>query len=87
MENNVILNDLTCQRFSEREKDPSSHPRQKPPATDLCYTSEISSLMDFNSPDASLDKVSSTHLTDPGILRKTPLGRGNEVRRGAGKIW
>ncbi|KAM7412177.1 hypothetical protein PAMA_021909 [Pampus argenteus] len=37
--------------------DPSSHPRQKPPATDLCYTSEISSLMDFNSPDASLDKV------------------------------
>ncbi|XP_051915151.1 kazrin-A isoform X5 [Hippocampus zosterae] len=33
------------------------HTRQKPPSTDLCYTSEISSLMDFNSPDASLDKV------------------------------
>ncbi|XP_070825541.1 kazrin-like isoform X6 [Chaetodon trifascialis] len=37
--------------------DPSSQPRQKPPATDLCYKTEISSLMDFNSPDASLDKV------------------------------
>ncbi|KAK1897812.1 Kazrin [Dissostichus eleginoides] len=35
---------------------PSSHPRQKSPATDLCYKTEISSLMDFNSPDASLDK-------------------------------
>ncbi|XP_040048727.2 kazrin-A isoform X5 [Gasterosteus aculeatus] len=37
--------------------DPSSHPRQRPSATDLCYKTEISSLMDFNSPDASLDKV------------------------------
>ncbi|XP_077370726.1 kazrin-A isoform X3 [Festucalex cinctus] len=37
--------------------DTSLHTRQKAPATDLCYTSEISSLMDFNSPDASLDKV------------------------------
>ncbi|KAM8830692.1 kazrin-A isoform 2-T4 [Synchiropus picturatus] len=37
--------------------DPSPHQRQKPPATDLCYSTEISSLMDFNSPDASLDKV------------------------------
>uniref|UniRef100_A0A8C7XTH4 Kazrin, periplakin interacting protein a n=1 Tax=Oryzias sinensis TaxID=183150 RepID=A0A8C7XTH4_9TELE len=34
-----------------------SHPRQKPSATDLCYKTEISSLMDFHSPDASLDKV------------------------------
>ncbi|XP_065817865.1 kazrin isoform X5 [Labrus bergylta] len=37
--------------------DPSSQPRQKLPATDPCYKSDISSLMDFNSPDASLDKV------------------------------
>ncbi|KAF7658176.1 hypothetical protein LDENG_00016580 [Lucifuga dentata] len=37
--------------------DPSTHPRQKPPAADLCYKSEISSLMDFNSPDSCLDKV------------------------------
>ncbi|XP_061120815.1 kazrin-A isoform X7 [Syngnathus typhle] len=37
--------------------DTSPHSRQKAPSTDLCYTSEISSLMDFNSPDASLDKV------------------------------
>lgn len=36
--------------------DPSPHQRQKPSNTDLCYKSEISSLMDFNSPDASLDK-------------------------------
>lgn len=36
--------------------DPSPHQRQKPPATELCYKTEISSLMDFNSPDASLDK-------------------------------
>uniref|UniRef100_A0A8C6SI85 Kazrin, periplakin interacting protein n=1 Tax=Neogobius melanostomus TaxID=47308 RepID=A0A8C6SI85_9GOBI len=38
-------------------KDPSPHHRQKVPSTDLCYKSDISSLMDFNSPDASLDKV------------------------------
>ncbi|XP_061690900.1 kazrin-A isoform X2 [Syngnathoides biaculeatus] len=37
--------------------DTSPHTRQKVPSTDLCYTGEISSLMDFNSPDASLDKV------------------------------
>nr|XP_061803070.1 kazrin-like isoform X1 [Nerophis lumbriciformis] len=36
---------------------PSPHAKQKTPSTDLCYVSEISSLMDFNSPDASLDKV------------------------------
>ncbi|XP_029973950.1 kazrin-A isoform X6 [Salarias fasciatus] len=35
----------------------SSPARQKPPATEVCYKTEISSLMDFNSPDASLDKV------------------------------
>ncbi|XP_037628353.1 kazrin-A isoform X1 [Sebastes umbrosus] len=43
--------------LQHNHNDPSSHPRQKPPATDLCYKTEISSLMDFNSPDASLDKV------------------------------
>ncbi|MEQ2302893.1 hypothetical protein AMECASPLE_011343 [Ameca splendens] len=34
----------------------SPHHKQKPPTTELCYKTEISSLMDFNSPDASLDK-------------------------------
>ncbi|CAJ1085495.1 kazrin-A isoform X4 [Xyrichtys novacula] len=43
--------------LQHNHNDPSSQPRQKPPATDLCYKTEISSLMDFNSPDASLDKV------------------------------
>ncbi|XP_034732035.1 kazrin-like isoform X2 [Etheostoma cragini] len=43
--------------LQHNHNDPSSHPRQRPPATDLCYKTEISSLMDFNSPDASLDKV------------------------------
>ncbi|KAK2897802.1 hypothetical protein Q8A73_014182 [Channa argus] len=43
--------------LQHNHNDPSPHPRQKPPATDLCYKTEISSLMDFNSPDASLDKV------------------------------
>ncbi|XP_033942780.1 kazrin isoform X5 [Pseudochaenichthys georgianus] len=43
--------------LQHNHNDPSSHPRQKSPATDLCYKTEISSLMDFNSPDASLDKV------------------------------
>nr|XP_043893747.1 kazrin-like isoform X2 [Solea senegalensis] len=37
--------------------DPSPQPKQKVPAADLSYKTEISSLMDFNSPDASLDKV------------------------------
>lgn len=36
--------------------DPSTQARQKQPSTELCYKTEISSLMDFNSPDASLDK-------------------------------
>ncbi|XP_069545202.1 kazrin-A isoform X2 [Brachyistius frenatus] len=43
--------------LQHNHNDPSPHQRQKPPATDLCYKTEISSLMDFNSPDASLDKV------------------------------
>ncbi|XP_071203338.1 kazrin-like isoform X2 [Salvelinus alpinus] len=37
--------------------DPSVHQRQNPPATDLCYKSDISSLMEFSTPDSSLDKV------------------------------
>ncbi|XP_014001542.1 kazrin isoform X1 [Salmo salar] len=37
--------------------DPSVHQRQKQPATDLCYKSDIKSLMDFSTPDTSLDKV------------------------------
>ncbi|XP_026224102.1 kazrin isoform X1 [Anabas testudineus] len=43
--------------LQHNHNDPPPHPRQKPPATDLCYKTEISSLMDFNSPDSSLDKV------------------------------
>ncbi|XP_047445675.1 kazrin-A isoform X4 [Mugil cephalus] len=43
--------------LQHNHNDPSPHSRQKPPAADLCYKTEISSLMDFNSPDASLDKV------------------------------
>uniref|UniRef100_A0A3P9HE05 Kazrin, periplakin interacting protein n=1 Tax=Oryzias latipes TaxID=8090 RepID=A0A3P9HE05_ORYLA len=43
--------------LQHNHNDSPSHPRQKPPATDLCYKTEISSLMDFHSPDASLDKV------------------------------
>eukprot|EP00063_Salmo_salar_P017211 XP_013992046.1 PREDICTED: kazrin-like [Salmo salar] len=37
--------------------DPSVHQKQNPPATDLCYKSDISSLMEFSTPDSSLDKV------------------------------
>uniref|UniRef100_A0A4W6G545 Kazrin, periplakin interacting protein a n=1 Tax=Lates calcarifer TaxID=8187 RepID=A0A4W6G545_LATCA len=43
--------------LQHNHNDPSPHARQKPPAADLSYKTEISSLMDFNSPDASLDKV------------------------------
>uniref|UniRef100_A0A3P9KZZ4 Kazrin, periplakin interacting protein n=1 Tax=Oryzias latipes TaxID=8090 RepID=A0A3P9KZZ4_ORYLA len=43
--------------LQHNQNDSPSHPRQKPSATDLCYKTEISSLMDFHSPDASLDKV------------------------------
>ncbi|KAJ8257661.1 hypothetical protein GJAV_G00188320 [Gymnothorax javanicus] len=35
--------------------DPSVHQRQKP-VTDICYKSDIRSLMDFSTPDSSLDK-------------------------------
>lgn len=47
----------TLESVQHNHNDPSPHQRQKPSNTDLCYKSEISSLMDFNSPDASLDKV------------------------------
>ncbi|XP_075898500.1 kazrin-A isoform X1 [Nelusetta ayraudi] len=43
--------------LQHNHNDPSTHARQKQPSTELCYKTEISSLMDFNSPDASLDKV------------------------------
>lgn len=36
--------------------DPSLHHRQKTMVTDLCYPAEISSLMDFGTPDCSLGK-------------------------------
>lgn len=36
--------------------DSPSQPRQNQPAADLCYKTDISSLMDFNSPDTTLDK-------------------------------
>lgn len=45
------------ENHQHNHQDPPSHQRQKPPATELCYRSDISSLMDFNSPDSSLDKV------------------------------
>ncbi|XP_058499495.1 kazrin-like isoform X14 [Solea solea] len=43
--------------LQHNHNDPSPQPKQKAPAADLSYKTEISSLMDFNSPDASLDKV------------------------------
>uniref|UniRef100_A0A8C6P6Z9 Kazrin, periplakin interacting protein b n=1 Tax=Nothobranchius furzeri TaxID=105023 RepID=A0A8C6P6Z9_NOTFU len=38
-------------------RDPSVHRRQKTVVTDMCYSTEISSLMDFGTPDCSLGKV------------------------------
>ncbi|XP_077460284.1 kazrin-A isoform X9 [Stigmatopora argus] len=43
--------------LQHNHNDSSPHAKKKTQSTELCYTSEISSLMDFNSPDASLDKV------------------------------
>ncbi|XP_019747967.1 kazrin, periplakin interacting protein b isoform X1 [Hippocampus comes] len=40
-----------------RYRDPAVHHRQKTVVTDMCYPAEISSLMDFGSPDCSLGKV------------------------------
>ncbi|XP_013886586.1 kazrin isoform X5 [Austrofundulus limnaeus] len=42
---------------SLRYRDPSVHHRQKTVVTDMCYPTEISSLMDFGTPDCSLGKV------------------------------
>ncbi|XP_049590519.1 kazrin, periplakin interacting protein b isoform X3 [Syngnathus scovelli] len=42
---------------SLRYRDPAVHHRQKTMVTDMCYPAEISSLMDFGSPDCSLGKV------------------------------
>ncbi|XP_076019495.1 kazrin-like isoform X2 [Genypterus blacodes] len=48
----------TLETLQHNHNDLSTQPRQqKPPATELCYKGELSSLMDFNSPDSSLDKV------------------------------
>ncbi|XP_067359531.1 kazrin, periplakin interacting protein b isoform X5 [Channa argus] len=38
-------------------RDPPVHHRQKTVVTDMCYPTEISSLMDFGTPDCSLGKV------------------------------
>ncbi|CAI5687527.1 unnamed protein product [Oreochromis niloticus] len=38
-------------------RDPSMRHRQKTVVTDMCYPTEISSLMDFGTPDCSLGKV------------------------------
>ncbi|KAM6927370.1 kazrin, periplakin interacting protein b isoform 2-T2 [Xenentodon cancila] len=38
-------------------RDPSMHHRQKTVVTDMCYPTEISSLIDFGTPDCSLGKV------------------------------
>ncbi|XP_077571577.1 kazrin-A [Stigmatopora nigra] len=43
--------------LQHNHNDSSPHTKKKTQSAELCYTSEISSLMDFNSPDASLDKV------------------------------
>ncbi|CAL8278206.1 unnamed protein product [Boreogadus saida] len=45
------------QQQQQHHHDPSLHVRQKTPSTDLCYKSDISSLMVFTSPDSSLDRV------------------------------
>ncbi|CAL8251401.1 unnamed protein product [Arctogadus glacialis] len=47
--------------------DPSLHVRQKTPSTDLCYKSDISSLMVFTSPDSSLDRASLALSVQPSF--------------------
>ncbi|XP_064822877.1 kazrin-A-like isoform X3 [Oncorhynchus masou masou] len=42
---------------SLRYRDPAGNYRQKSVVSDICYQTEISSLMDFGTPDSSLDKV------------------------------
>uniref|UniRef100_A0A3B4FQ47 Kazrin, periplakin interacting protein n=1 Tax=Pundamilia nyererei TaxID=303518 RepID=A0A3B4FQ47_9CICH len=68
--------------LQHNHNDPSPHQRQKPPATELCYKTEISSLMDFNSPDASLDKdcwFSSQWQPDAVLLREEVAQLQEEV--------
>lgn len=43
-------------KFFPFPTDPSVHHRQKTLVTDMCYPTEISSLMDFGTPDCSLGK-------------------------------
>ncbi|XP_056896124.1 kazrin-like isoform X2 [Takifugu flavidus] len=43
--------------LQHNHNDSPSQPRQNQPAADMCYKTDISSLMDFNSPDMALDKV------------------------------
>ncbi|KAJ8264923.1 hypothetical protein COCON_G00140220 [Conger conger] len=41
---------------------PAVHQRQKP-VTDICFKTDISSLMDFSTPDSSLDKAPASYIT------------------------
>lgn len=49
--------------------DPPVHHRQKTMVTDMCYPTEISSLMDFGTPDCSLGK--GTGITQEGEKKET----------------
>ncbi|KAL0978697.1 hypothetical protein UPYG_G00174040 [Umbra pygmaea] len=48
---------------SLRYRDPAAHLRQKSVVSDTCYQTEISSLMDFGTPDSSLDTEHTPALT------------------------
>lgn len=50
----LIWNEIHCKFLFPA--DPSVHHRQKTVVTDMCYPTEISSLMDFGTPDCSLGK-------------------------------
>ncbi|XP_030633517.1 kazrin, periplakin interacting protein b [Chanos chanos] len=43
--------------FFSLQTDPAVHHRQKGVVTDICFQTDMSRLMDFNTPDSSLDKV------------------------------
>ena len=51
--------------------DPSLHVRQKTPSTDLCYKSDISSLMVFTSPDSSLDRGRKPYIHPSNFIYTT----------------
>ncbi|XP_028302220.1 kazrin isoform X1 [Gouania willdenowi] len=59
LENHLQHNHHHHQHHDDRlhYRDPSVHHRQKTVVTDMCYRAEISSLMDFGTPDRSLGKV------------------------------